>query len=91
MWTKNEDCIRVFEDVWKTKFYGCPMFILDKNPKLLKARLKEWNKHTFGDVNIKVKEAEKELKDIQDFIGKFGYLTFCRKEKLKLKLILRRP
>ncbi|XP_058727131.1 uncharacterized protein LOC131598562 [Vicia villosa] len=73
MWTKNEDCLRVIEEVWKTKFWGCPMYVLDRKLKLLKARLKDWNKNSFGDITHNVITAESDLRKIQDDIGNFGY------------------
>lgn len=73
MWTKNKDCFRVIKESWKVKVYGFPMFIFDKELKILKSRLKDWNKSNFGNVKIKVIEAEKVLKEIQQDIGLNGY------------------
>lgn len=49
------------------------MFVLNKKLKILKSRLKEWNKNNFGNVQLKVIEAEKVLKEIQTDIGLSGY------------------
>ncbi|XP_058749874.1 uncharacterized protein LOC131622872 [Vicia villosa] len=73
MWTKNEDCIKIVEDAWKVKVYGCPMFVLDKKLKILKARLKDWNRNSFGNVHKNVAMAEKDLKDVQTNIALQGY------------------
>lgn len=73
MWTKHDDCSNLVKDVWKTKIYGCPMYILERKLQILKVRLKDWNKNVFGNVDSKVKEAEIKLKDIHDLIGKSGY------------------
>ncbi|XP_058734177.1 uncharacterized protein LOC131605902 [Vicia villosa] len=73
IWSKNEECLKIIEEVWKTKFWGCPMYFLDRKLKLLKTKLKEWNKNSFGDVTVKVKNAEVKLMNIQDDISKLGY------------------
>ncbi|XP_058783572.1 uncharacterized protein LOC131658278 [Vicia villosa] len=54
------------------KNFGCPMYVLDRKLKLLKTRLKEWNKNSFGDVKIKVTSAENELANVQEDIIKNG-------------------
>jgi hypothetical protein len=68
MWSLHQDCRNVILDCWKTEVTGCPMFILNKKLKLLKIKLKDWNKNCFGNVNEAVTTAEQNLNLIQDQI-----------------------
>jgi hypothetical protein len=49
---------------WNTNISGCPMFILCKKLKLLKDRLKVWNKDTFGNVHDHLKNVEERVNEI---------------------------
>ncbi|XP_058763566.1 uncharacterized protein LOC131637017 [Vicia villosa] len=73
MWTLNDDCARLIKDTWNALIVGCPMYILDKKLRILKSRLKKWNKFTFGNVHDNVKVAECNLNDIQQQIQSLGY------------------
>ncbi|XP_058784648.1 uncharacterized protein LOC131659478 [Vicia villosa] len=73
MWTGHDDCERIIKDTWNSIVYGCPMFVLDQKLKILKLKLKDWNKNIFGDVKIRVLEAETKLKIIQEEINSLGY------------------
>ncbi|XP_058734231.1 uncharacterized protein LOC131605962 [Vicia villosa] len=68
MWTNHSDCREIVEKTWNTRIYGCPMYILDKKLRILKSKLKDWNKNHFGKVQEKVKEAEINLMNIQQAI-----------------------
>src|SRR4051812_32535592 len=57
------------------------MYVLDRKLKLLKASLRDCNKQTFGDVNIKVKDSERALKVIQDDIAINGYSDSRQEEE----------
>lgn len=48
------------------------MFILIQKLKVLKEKLNAWNKDSFGNVNVLVREAEEKLKNIQDNINSLG-------------------
>ncbi|MCH81555.1 hypothetical protein A2U01_0002345, partial [Trifolium medium] len=61
MWTLHPDCKNIVEDCWKTVVLGCPMFILSKKLKILKDKLKTWNKECFGNVHSLVSSAELKL------------------------------
>jgi len=50
---------------WQTRVICCPMYILTKKLKLLKDRLKIWNKNVFGNVHQFLREAEQTLHHIQ--------------------------
>ncbi|XP_058761813.1 uncharacterized protein LOC131635226 [Vicia villosa] len=73
-WASHHSCEYLIADTWKTRVVGCPMFILQRKLKILKSRLKDWNKSTFGNVHDNVKTAEDNLKEIQDKIVKEGTL-----------------
>lgn len=64
MCSNNHACIDVIKQSWMTKVYGCPMYILNKKLRIIKANLKILNKTLFGNVRTKVLEAEKNLIDI---------------------------
>ncbi|XP_058783905.1 uncharacterized protein LOC131658652 [Vicia villosa] len=67
-WASHQSCEDLISETWKTRVVGCPMFILQRKLQILKARLKEWNKTTFGNVHDNVKSAEESLKQIQNRI-----------------------
>ncbi|MCH81855.1 RNA-directed DNA polymerase (Reverse transcriptase) [Trifolium medium] len=48
MWTLHPDCENLVKNCWNTEIIGCPMFVLTKKLKLLKEKLKIWNKSCFG-------------------------------------------
>ncbi|XP_058746611.1 uncharacterized protein LOC131619539 [Vicia villosa] len=83
MWTLNSDCDRLVRETWNEKFYGCPMYILDQNLKLLKSRLKSWNKYTFGNVHIITTQAESNIKNIQLEIEDHGYSDILLEKEIK--------
>jgi hypothetical protein len=68
MWSLHPDCANVIAACWNTNIAGCPMFILSKKLKLLKDKLKVWNKECFGNIHESVAEAEQKLHDIQNQI-----------------------
>ncbi|XP_058776647.1 uncharacterized protein LOC131650967 [Vicia villosa] len=71
-WASHQGCEDLITETWKTRVVGCPMFILQRKLQILKSRLKDWNKHTFGNVQDKVKDSEDSLKQIQDKIVEDG-------------------
>jgi hypothetical protein len=61
----NEDCKNLINDSWNAPIVGCPMYVLSQKLKRLKLALKDWNKNVFGDIHVKVTEAEAHLNEIQ--------------------------
>ena len=55
----------VVENAWRLNFPGSPMFRLCKKIKKAKLELKQWNRSYFGNVQSKIKEAWKNLDQIQ--------------------------
>ncbi|KAK2456861.1 hypothetical protein QL285_004189 [Trifolium repens] len=51
MWSSHPDCESLIKDCWNVEILGCAMFILSKKLKIVKEKLKCWNKSTFGNVH----------------------------------------
>jgi hypothetical protein len=73
MWSLHPDCSNVILDSWSANVIGCPMFVLSQKLKNLKAKLKCWNKDSYGNVNDLVSAAEIKLKQIQSHIQEHGH------------------
>jgi hypothetical protein len=62
MWLKTEGFVDRVKDWWSSyPFRGTPSFVLASKLKALKEDLKLWNKHVFGDVNLKQLQLSSEL------------------------------
>lgn len=72
MWALHNDCREFIATCWQSPVIGCPMFILTKKLKILKDKLKIWNKEVFGNVHDYVKQSELNLSLIQDQIHSDG-------------------
>ena len=72
MWSLHSDCKDFISSCWQSDFVGCPMLNLSKKLKLLKSKLKVWNKETFGNVHQYVKNSELKLNLIQTRIHTNG-------------------
>ncbi|XP_026410737.1 uncharacterized protein LOC113305963 [Papaver somniferum] len=59
-WLEHEDFKRVIKEVWTEEVQN-PVFVFMKKMKTMKIRIKERNWSTFGDIRIKLVEAEKEV------------------------------
>jgi len=73
MWSLHKDCKDIISSSWNENVVGNPMTILSSKLKRLKFKLKEWNKNVFGNIHQLVKDAEKELSDIQSQIHNTGH------------------
>jgi len=69
----HSDCKQLVENTWNNTFFGSPMFILSQKLKLLKEKLKVWNKEVFGNVHTLVKHAEEKLSNLQLLIDTDGH------------------
>ncbi|KAK2443571.1 hypothetical protein QL285_014660 [Trifolium repens] len=65
MWTAHPDCVNVVQECWNINIVGCPMYVLNEKLKLLKLKLKSWNKTVFGNIHEIVKEAKSKVDSIQ--------------------------
>jgi hypothetical protein len=73
MWSLHPDCQKLIHDCWNTTVTGGPMFILSRKLKLLKEKLKLWNKDCFGNVHTAVNTADQNLQEIQHQIQLNGH------------------
>jgi exonuclease III len=73
MWSLHPSCKDVISDSWNSVVVGCPMFVLSQKLKNLKAKLKVWNKVTFGNVHDLVTTTELKLQQIQSQIQENGH------------------
>ncbi|XP_050259856.1 uncharacterized protein LOC126704915 [Quercus robur] len=64
-WTREEASNLVVENAWRLNAPGSPMLRLCKKIKQAKLELKQWNRSCFGNVQSKIKEAWKNLDQIQ--------------------------
>lgn len=55
----------MIQEDWNTNIVGCHMFILSQKLKILKQKLKVWNKTVFGNVHNMVRVAEQNLAQLQ--------------------------
>jgi hypothetical protein len=82
MWTTHPDCLTIVRDCWNSTVIGCPMFVLSRKLKMLKTKLKSWNKECFGNVHDVINTAEQNLQLIQDQIHHIGHTdTLAEQEK----------
>jgi len=73
MWTLHPACKDIVQEAWNTTVIGYPMFVLNKKLKILKQKLRIWNKEVFGNVHEYVTDAEKNLQNIQEQIQVNGH------------------
>ncbi|KAL7181996.1 hypothetical protein ACSBR1_040833 [Camellia fascicularis] len=61
-WTLHPQFLQVVKTLWEDLVVtGWARFVIHSKMKALRAKLKEWNIHVFGNVKQKLKEAEDEL------------------------------
>ncbi|XP_019435039.1 PREDICTED: uncharacterized protein LOC109341552 [Lupinus angustifolius] len=72
MWLQHLDLKRVVAEVWQMDIRGCPMFIISHKLKLLKEKLRDWNKNVFGDLHLRVKASLASVESIQQCIDNYG-------------------
>ncbi|XP_026442655.1 uncharacterized protein LOC113342278 [Papaver somniferum] len=61
MWFGHPDFMRMVEDSWKEPIVGSPTFIYPQNLKRLEISMKLWNQEVFGNVNVRLKQAQDRL------------------------------
>jgi len=84
MWNEHPDCENVIKQVWQSSVVGCPMFILSQKLKMLKDKLKVWNKDVFGDVHSQVSNAYKIVDEIQEKIDAQGHSDSLMEQENKM-------
>lgn len=63
---------------WNQPVVGFPMLILTKKLQIIKGKLKIWNKETFGDIHLLVKNSTTHLESIQHQIHLEGLTDSLR-------------
>jgi hypothetical protein len=87
MWSSHPDCKNIILDCWNTSVVGCPMFVLTKKLKILKDKLKVWNKSCFGNVDVSVTAAEYNLQHIQVQIQQLGPSDSLLNDEKKMQIL----
>ncbi|CAL0327859.1 unnamed protein product [Lupinus luteus] len=72
MWLLNNSLRKLVQDTWITPVVGCPMYVLSKKLRNLKAALKVWNREVFGNLHLKVKNAMEKVENIQLRMSNLG-------------------
>ncbi|KAL2941784.1 Epithelial cell-transforming sequence 2 oncogene-like [Bienertia sinuspersici] len=62
MWLSQEDCWKVVEEAWN----GSMSMEAPSKLEWCASKLTEWAEATFGKIKKRIREAEKELKKLQD-------------------------
>ncbi|KAF9624332.1 hypothetical protein IFM89_009615 [Coptis chinensis] len=55
----------ILEEVWKTHIYNNPMYVLVEKLKILKQKVKPWDRANFSHLHERVEAAKQELHDAQ--------------------------
>lgn len=74
MWANHPHCHKIITEALNIPVSSCLMFILSQKLKIVKLKLKEWNKTCFGDVNLRVSSAEAKVFTIQAELNSRGFL-----------------
>ncbi|XP_026451586.1 uncharacterized protein LOC113351890 [Papaver somniferum] len=61
MWFLHADFMRMIRDSWNAPLVRSPAFIFPQNLKRLKVEMKLWNQMVFGNVHVKLKQAQLRL------------------------------
>ncbi|XP_058782945.1 uncharacterized protein LOC131657578 [Vicia villosa] len=88
MWTSHDTCKALVADCWSQPVFGCPMFILSHKLKLLKGKLKIWNKEVFGDIHKLVQTSTTLLNHIQEQIHLIGMTDSLKAQEVKAQIDL---
>lgn len=66
MWTTHPDCERLIAETWNADIKASSLCKLQIKLKMLKEKLKFWNKNTFGNIYDKIKEAKYNIKQLEE-------------------------
>ena len=68
MWIQHPDFLRLVEENWNSGIVGNPQYVLSQNLKMMKLTLKAWNRNFFGDLRLKVFQAETKVQPVQELL-----------------------
>ncbi|XP_026434745.1 uncharacterized protein LOC113332413 [Papaver somniferum] len=63
MWLEHLYFMKLVEDSWSAPLNGDPPYVYMQKLKRLKVTLKKWNWSVFGNIQVKIKEAEEKVKE----------------------------
>ncbi|KAH6762314.1 hypothetical protein C2S52_019747 [Perilla frutescens var. hirtella] len=74
MWTGHESFLALVRDSWMRHVEsGSKIRLVMLKLKRLKGELKVWNTNVFGNFNVKIKDLQARLLEVQDDISRYGY------------------
>ncbi|XP_057808675.1 uncharacterized protein LOC131023144 [Salvia miltiorrhiza] len=74
MWTLHPDFQEMVQLSWNEDVdTNCPIFKVMTKLKRLRARLKDWNRNTFRNVDVMLAEQQQDLLEVQTLISENGY------------------
>ncbi|XP_035545915.1 uncharacterized protein LOC118348412 [Juglans regia] len=89
MWGSHEYFLLVVKECWSQSVKGCPMVQVSKKVKLLKKALQKWNVEVFGRVEVRIKEIEKCLLELEQEVNvdyleeREAALLLCKQDHLQ--------
>lgn len=69
MWLLGDACNNIVCNAWNSCYYSSPALNVFSKINKVQDELKKWNKETFGQVDLKIKLLEAQLRDIQNDIS----------------------
>jgi len=66
MWTTHSDCESIIAETWAVEVISSPLYKLQIKLKMLKEKLKIWNKNIFENIFDKIKEAEQGIRHLEE-------------------------
>lgn len=73
MWLRTPEFRYLVDFILKTEDFGCLVSILNRKLKLMKCKIKDWNKVTFCNIHENVRKVEIFLQEVQDNIASQGH------------------
>ncbi|KAL9241016.1 hypothetical protein vseg_015176 [Gypsophila vaccaria] len=70
MWGKSEEFDPLLKRNWRRDLQGYPMYTLTRNLKSLKHALKDLNKRSFSEIEVRAASQEHKVMALQEDIGK---------------------
>lgn len=76
MWIQHPDFLNFVDPTWSADCTGSPQYVLAQNLKSMKQVLNVWNKNVFGEINLKVKEAETLVQTLQEILMQVRQINY---------------
>ncbi|XP_057803416.1 uncharacterized protein LOC131018725 [Salvia miltiorrhiza] len=91
VWTSHPEFMNLVKKVWEeTKIPGWSCFVFKEKLKRLKVVLKEWNRSTFGDIDLRIRSLKDDLHQWDSIDDTFGLeeSEVIKRNETKANLIL---